>query len=133
MKSPGKSKKRGKFAFIYKTNEGSNNRIPVNFNPAGSQNVNNFASSVRKVKNPSLRVTKKANGNNNRYHSIVNAGQRGREPNQFKGFEEPLINSTIVDGGRVRMAGNPVKADRYIPLKNKGSKLVIDSILIIKF
>lgn len=124
LKSPGKSKKRGKFAFIYKTNEGSNNRGPMNFNPAGSQHLNNFASSVRKVKNPSLSVNKKINGNNNRYHSIVNAGQRGREPNHFKGFEEPLINSTIVDGGRVKMAGNTIKADRNIPLKNKNSKLV---------
>ena len=117
LKSPGKRPKKDKYAMIYKTNDGSDNRLRGIFNPRVTQNMINFASSVRKVKKTSLSVSKKHGGNVERYRSIVNGGQRQRGRTGFKIFDDKLVSSTIVDGGRTR--GD----ERRIPLKNKGSKL----------
>ena len=115
LKSPGKRPRKDKLAFIYKTNDNGSNRFGTrNFNPGINQNLAKFTASVRKVKNPSLSVTKKVGGGG-RYHSIVNRGHGRRVVGTFKGFDDKLVSSTIVDG---RMKAN----DRRIPLKNRPGK-----------
>ena len=118
LKSPGKRPRKDKLAFIYKTNDNGDPRLVVrNFNPGVSQNMAKFTASVRKVKNPSLSVNKKVGGGGGRYHSIVNTTQGGRRVvGTFKGFDDKLVSSTIVDG---RHKGD----ERRIPLKNKTSKI----------
>ena len=118
LKSPGKRPRKDKLAFIYKTNDNGSNRFGNrNFNPGINQNLAKYTASVRKVKNPSLSVTKKVGGGGGRYHSIVNRGNGGRRVvGTFKGFDDKLVSSTIVDG---RMKGN----DRRIPLKNRTGKV----------
>jgi hypothetical protein len=119
LKSPGKRPRKDKLAYIYKTNDNGDPRLAMrNFNPRTTQNVGKYTASVRKVKNPSLSVTKKVGGDRNRYHSIVNTTQGGsrRIGGAFKGFDDKLVSSTIVKG---RDKGN----DRRIPLKNKASKI----------
>lgn len=118
LKSPGKRPRKDKLAFIYKTNDNGDPRIGRgHFNPGVSQNINKFTGSVRKVKNPSLSVTKKVGGGKGRYHSIVNTTQGNRRAmGAFKGFDDKLVSSTIVDG---RIKGD----ERSIPLKNKGNKI----------
>lgn len=111
LKSPGKKPRvNDKLAFIYKTND------PSRFDLAGSQRTGPFASSVRKVKAPSLSVTKKGGPNNTgRYHSIVakHAPNRGA----FSG-EGNLISSTIVNPRH----HNDQNGDRRIPLKHRGRR-----------
>lgn len=119
LKSPGKQRgRKDKLAFIYKTNDNGDPRFARgHFNPGVSQNINKFTGSVRKVKNPSLSVNKKVGGGGGRYHSIVNTTQGGRRAmGGFKGFDDKLVSSTIVDG---RMKGD----ERSIPLKNKANKI----------
>lgn len=118
LKSPGKRPRKDKLAFIYKTNDNGDPRLVVrNFHPGVSQNMAKFTASVRKVKNPSLSVTKKVGGGGGRYHSIVNTTQGGRRAvGAFKGFDDKLVSSTIVDG---RHKGD----ERRIPLKNKAGKI----------
>jgi len=118
LRSPGKRPRKDKLAFIYKTNDNGDPRLAMrNFNPGVSQNLAKFTASVRKVKNPSLSVTKKVGGDRNRYHSIVNTTQGGRRVvGTFKGFNDKLVSSTIVDR---RGKGD----ERRIPLKNKTSKI----------
>ena len=117
LKSPGKVYRRDKLAFIYKTNDMGDSRfVRGHFNPGVTQNLAKFAASSRKVKNPSLSVNKKVGGGGGRYHSIVNTTQGNRRAmGGFKGFDDKLVSSTIVDG---RAKGD----ERRLPLKNKANK-----------
>ena len=113
LKSPGKKPRNNdKLAFIYKTND------PSRFDLATSQRTGPFASSVRKVKAPSLSVTKKGGPNNTgRYHSIVAKHAPNRAT--FNNNEGNLISSTIVNP---RNHNDQNGGDRRIPLKHRGRR-----------
>ena len=122
LKSPGKRPRRDRINMIYKTNDSSGQGIVGRHFVGGTtQGIKNGASSVRKVKNSSMSVTKKHDKGAGRYHSIV--GPR-RGPN-LKNFDDKLGSSSIVNGRGFR-GGD----DKSIPLKNKNPKFTVKFIIL---